>query len=372
MKQLQTLDLALFYDHLGCSTLPLRPRDKAPCGKWKRYQDRRPTRDELRKWFGGGQRNIGIICGTVSERLLVRDFDTSVGYDDWATREPDLANELPTCRTSRGFHVYARSDTPTASTCLDDGELRSDGNYVVAPPSIHPSGMAYTWTLPPGDDIPTINLQASGLVPESIAIDALCVTHVIGGGSMTCVTLGGQLDDLVARAIRRTQPTGSGQRNACLFELARHLKQILPDAETEQLEGIVRRWFSVAQASVQTKDFLVSWDDFCRSWATIRIPKGATLRLAAERADDSLLPDWLTGNARRLAAICRELQRMHGEQPFFLDCRNAGLLIGVHYRTAHRRLRQLCDRGVLQQVSSGSWENRRANEYRYRGPEGLA
>jgi len=52
-------------------------------------------------------------------------------------------------QTSRGHHVYLRSSTEITSQDLTkDGmecwlEIRSDGRYIMAPPSKHPSGLVY-------------------------------------------------------------------------------------------------------------------------------------------------------------------------------------------------------------------------------------
>ena len=233
--------------------------------------------------------------------------------------------------------------------------------------------MAYTWTIPPGDDIPVIDLTASGLLP---------VTQEIGGvqrGDYSCVTqrdashltVGDDLtEQFITRAIRKTQPDGPGQRHRCVFELTRYLKQIdaIAGQEAGELEPILWRWFRVALPTIRTKDFGETRKDFEYAWREVRIPVGVTLQAAAERADESLVAASVKGrNKRRLAATCRELQLMHGSNPFFLDCRNAGLLLGVSYRTALRMLHSLCRRGVMEKVSTGSFDSGRANEYRYVG-----
>ena len=160
-----TLDMALFYHHLGCSVLPLKPRSKQPALRtWKPYQDRRPERNELMRWFGRDGKNIAVVCGDVSGRLVVRDFDSDASYRNWQTEYPDASKSLPTVATCQGFHVYARSAESIPSRHLDDGEIRSNGHYVAAPPSIHPDGPTYSWTIPPGDEIPVLDLAAAGLL----------------------------------------------------------------------------------------------------------------------------------------------------------------------------------------------------------------
>ena len=51
---------------------------------------------------------------------------------------------------------------------LPDIDLRGDGGYVVAPPSIHPSGKRYEWVKGSGlDDIPFAELQEYYLSTET-------------------------------------------------------------------------------------------------------------------------------------------------------------------------------------------------------------
>ena len=67
----------------------------------------------------------------------------------------------------------------------------------------------------------------------------------------------------------------------------------------------------------------------------------------------------------RLAALCRKLQRAAGDGPFYLGCRTAGRLLGVHHATANGWLFLLIAEGVLQEVEKGSQAKRRASRYRY-------
>jgi hypothetical protein len=69
-----------------------------------------------------------------------------------------------------------------------------------------------------------------------------------------------------------------------------------------------------------------------------------------------------------LVAICKVLQQAAGKgRAFYLDCRTAGELIGVDYKTAWSWLRLLCRHKVLKLAKTGSQAGRRANEYRYVG-----
>ncbi len=359
--------MALFYDHLGCSVLPLKSRSKEPgVRSWKEYQNRRPEREELRKWFSGGRRNIGIVCGDVSDRLVVRDFDSDASYRDWQSEYPDASKALPTVATCRGFHVYARSPESIPSKHLRDGEIRANGHYVAAPPSIHPDGPTYSWTIPPTDEIPVLDLAAAGLLTDwtSCNIEAEKRRNVSNFYvSMLHV-------DGVPEAIRKCIPSQVGHRHKCLFRLARELKAILElaDLKGKDLHPVLVEWHQQALPTIGTKDFATSWLEFCTAWDRVRYPAGTSpvdeawqAALGAEFPPE--VADWGNAEIGRLAALCWQLQIRQGDQPFYLDSRTAGRLLGVEHTVAWRWLRGLVSAGVLELVRSGG--RGRANKYRY-------
>ncbi len=158
----QTLQYAQDYFRAGYCIIPINqtPGDanesKRPALKgWKQYQTTRPTFGDLNTWFGNGRpRNIAIITGLVSNGLTVLDFDNAEAYHRWATAYPEL--NAPTASTGRGFHVYIKVGDITGNGKLyfegvQVGDIKTDGGYVVAPPSVHGSGRRYEWLMPPWD-----------------------------------------------------------------------------------------------------------------------------------------------------------------------------------------------------------------------------
>ncbi len=278
---MNTLDMAIFYDHLGCSVLPLKARSKKPALRsWKPYQNRRPDRDELREWFSGGRRNIGVVCGEVSGRLVVRDFDCAASYRKWQSEYPDAATSFPTVATPRGFHVYTRSAENIATRHLDDGEIRSTGHYVAAPPSIHPEGATYTWTIPPADDIPVVDLAAAGLLADWSGTNTDNTEDTASPENTRHMVVSSALSVLhgdIEQAIRCTIPPGPGCRERKLFELARELKAFpeLAALPIKQLLPIIRQWHELALPRIRTKPFTDSWFAFVRAWDRVKYPKGS-------------------------------------------------------------------------------------------------
>lgn len=132
------------YLALGWSVIPLG-RDKRPLIRWEAYQHRTPTPEELADWrrrYRGA--NIGIVTGAVSG-LVVLDED---GPDAQESLRGRVLPPTPTARTGKGYHRYFRHPgrpVPNAVRILPGLDVRGDGGYVMAPPSVHPSGRRYEW-----------------------------------------------------------------------------------------------------------------------------------------------------------------------------------------------------------------------------------
>lgn len=146
---------ALAYARRGWSVIPLWPREKRPLIPWARYQHHRPDEAEIRQWFRRWPRaNVGVVTGAVSS-LVVVDVDPLHGGDDSLKALEQTHGPLPdTIKATTGgggLHVYLAH--PGALVHNEVGlvagiDLRGDGGFVVAPPSVHPSGRSYEWLEP--------------------------------------------------------------------------------------------------------------------------------------------------------------------------------------------------------------------------------
>lgn len=411
------LRAALDYHARGWSIIRMSMAQKRPAHKWKRYQDCQMTEANVRRQFGSGTGGIGVIFGEVSGWLASRDFDDMPAYEAWAARHSSLAGTLPTVETRRGRHVYCRTTqaaigqlrqrlgkSGTGAIACGDGELRAGvGCYSVLPPSRHPSGHEYRWLIPlPDGPLPEVDLPAAGFVPDPMlatvstesngehggllrTTEAMksgfggsghCDQPALSNGSVLSVPLC-RTDDLLAqidRAVCESLPAGPGRRNEQVFALARALKAIpvLADATARDLRPAVRRWHELALPVIGTKPFEETWIDFLRAWPKVKFPKGAEpiARLFAA-ASQMPLPagalEYEQPAVRLLVALCREIQRSAGEQPFYLSCRTAGRMLKVDHSTAARWLFLLVQDGVLVEVSKGSQSTKRASRYRYVG-----
>ncbi len=146
------LSQAAHYLARGWSVVPLQPRGKKPLIRWEPFQSALASKadviDWLRRWPDA---NVGIVTGSTS-KLIVLDIDPQHGGEDSLGHIERRFGRLAATVESRtgggGRHLYfAHPGYPVRNrVAISQGiDLRGDGGYVVAPPSIHPSGQRYGW-----------------------------------------------------------------------------------------------------------------------------------------------------------------------------------------------------------------------------------
>lgn len=145
------LNTALAYLRHGWSIFPLVARGKVPAiSSWRRFMQERPSEAQVKAWWTYNPNlNIAVVTGTVSG-IFVVDFDNpELAQDFRAARDytPTLS-----VNTARGAHFYYQLPGFVVRNQSDTDrhiDIRGDGGYVVAPPSIHPSGVKYQWVKAP-------------------------------------------------------------------------------------------------------------------------------------------------------------------------------------------------------------------------------
>jgi hypothetical protein len=188
----------------GCSC---RRKDCADIGKHPRtehgFHDATTDETQIRTWWGTmwPQANIGIRTGAVSG-LVVLDHDRYI--DDGASLRtleqsyhplPETVLALTGGGGEQYFFTHPGSYVKNGVKTLGDGlDVRGDGGYVIAPPSLHKSGTQYLWEVS-GDPEDT----ALALLPAWLL--ALCQDRT----RQTTTDAGAPIPD--------------GQRNETLFSL---------------------------------------------------------------------------------------------------------------------------------------------------------
>ena len=144
------LEYALRYAALGWAVFPCRPGDKRPATQHG-CLDATTDIDQIRAWWNErSDLNIGLACGEISG-ITALDIDPrSNGHEFLAAAVDD--NEpidgVWESQTGGGGTHYLFTYGDEANVDLAPGvEIRSDGKYIVLPPSIHPNGNSYEWEL---------------------------------------------------------------------------------------------------------------------------------------------------------------------------------------------------------------------------------
>lgn len=138
------VEAAIGYAREGMSVFPVKSRGKSPLTKhgWK---DATIQVEEVAEWWRKWPAaNIGLA---IPRGIVVVDLDSSdaLGY----LRANNLS--LPataTAITGRGRHFWYSVGSAAVGNRVDllpNVDIRAWGGYVVAPPSVHPSGAVYSW-----------------------------------------------------------------------------------------------------------------------------------------------------------------------------------------------------------------------------------
>jgi hypothetical protein len=237
------LDAALEYATRGWQTLPIHSSAEARCscgegcsrpGKHPRtphgVKDATVDADIIRSWWAQWpDANVAIATGTASG-IIVLDVDGTAGIESLHDLEAQHGVLLdgPRVRTGGGGrHIYLKHPGGVVRNRvgLAPGlDLRADGGYVVAPPSVHVSGGVYAWLTSPEADLPPAPewlLQLASArrgQDEPAAAQPASTSHTSHEGAAGTTTPYGAaaLRDAAERV--RTAPEGT--RNNTLFTQA--------------------------------------------------------------------------------------------------------------------------------------------------------
>ena len=137
---------ALHYARNGWSVLPLWPRAKNPLtrhGVKDASQDQELIDCWWRRW---PLANIGLV---IPRGLLVVDVDSSEALHRLKAQDRILPTTT-SASTGRGRHFWYSAQEAEVSNgvgVVAGIDIRAAGGYVIAPPSIHPTGSVYRWDI---------------------------------------------------------------------------------------------------------------------------------------------------------------------------------------------------------------------------------
>lgn len=210
----------------GFHVFALTPKDKIPVPGSQGFKDSKGPLDPLAlgPWNEDPNRNIGINLG--ASDLCVLDFDKPESIPAWL-------NETKTykVKTGKGVHVYFRGARKTTKLYVDGnlvGDVKSQGGYVLAAGSIHPSGAVYTVVddseiLPTPDRISEL-LKHEEKTPVNVSQDGPPIPY--GSHDTELTRIAGLLrnasmnvqdieDHLIQVCERRCEGYGSDYREMC-------------------------------------------------------------------------------------------------------------------------------------------------------------
>lgn len=151
------------YD-MGLNVVP-QPRGAKGGYPWKRLQFGRLNRDDEN--FGlatlfTGDCNIAVMCGATSGNLFIIDCETPTALKYHTSQLQQRKIPLWVVQTARGGHIYLRAAEGEVKnvepSIVQDAEIRGQHGYVLAPPSVHPTGAVYTWMVRESAEIPIVSI----------------------------------------------------------------------------------------------------------------------------------------------------------------------------------------------------------------------
>jgi hypothetical protein len=365
-------------------------------------QDATKNRERIAKFNRWERRNLGIATGDVSG-LAVIDIDPRHGGPaSLVELEAELGALPPTVTVETGgggLHFYFRhwgEPVKNRANLRPGIDLRGDGGYVVAPPSLHKSGGCYRWRegCAPGEralaELPLAwrELLLSAKTkrtplqrdrdPEKQRPGETEIPKQVVGVVVDLEALDSESREAIQRAIKGSLPQSAGERNTCIFRLCKALQGIpaLAGADPFGLSPILRAWYEQARRRTSgDHSYADCLDEFLYAWPRVRFPGETNLktiveRIKAEPAHPACEALGIQDRPRQvLVALCAELQLHHGDAPFFLSSHKAAdvlpLATGgpISHVTCNKMLHGLCAAKVLELVEKET--TRRARRYRF-------
>ena len=233
----EILDAALEYLGLGFSVIPIRPGEtKKPLLAWTEFQSRLPAEQEVEAWWlKWPDANVGIITGKVSG-IFVIDGDGEIGNRWISENLPKTAVYARTGRAEGGCHCFYR--TPPGIIVKNKVgwkpkvDIRGEGGYVVAAPSIHHTGRRYELIMIEGfrgwEELAEFNPYATAGNLSSVDFKAVKLPGEEFGPAAK-----GERNDTLAKILGKLFNAGVPARDAWEFVVGWNRKNTPPMGEAE-------------------------------------------------------------------------------------------------------------------------------------------
>lgn len=146
------LESALEYAARGWAVFPCQPRGKQPVTS-NGFHAATTDYERISAWWRSvPNMNIGVATGKISG-FFVFDIDGANGeasLRQLETQHTPLPKTIEVI-TGKGRHCYFKTGKHVikcSAGIIGEGlDIRGDGGYALVPPSLHPSGRAYAWSV---------------------------------------------------------------------------------------------------------------------------------------------------------------------------------------------------------------------------------
>lgn len=283
-RYISLISAALTYAASGLPVFPCVPRGKEPAIS-RGFYAATTNPQTIRRLWRQSDCNIGIPTGSVSG-VWVLDIDGDDGEANLHALEA-RHGALPATReviSGGGRHLwfaYNTGEIPSTAGRIGSGiDVRCDGGYVIAPPSIHPSGRAYRWVDEAAQlaDAPAWLIERARRKPRpSISERALAARRPPCRSSPGCYGAAALRNEIATLA---GMPPGG--RNHALNRVAFALFQLVAGGELDRGE-VVEHLIDACH-----RNGLVHDDGLPSVVATIRSGEGAGMRHPRSRGAEAI------------------------------------------------------------------------------------
>jgi Bifunctional DNA primase/polymerase, N-terminal/Primase C terminal 1 (PriCT-1) len=204
----------------GLAVFPCQPQGKQPA-TLHGCKDATTDPGAIEKWWRRvPSYNIAVACGKVSG-IVVVDIDSDDAEIEIKKLEAEYSALPPTVEaiTAKGRHLFFRypeQEVRNSASKLAPGvDTRGCGGYVVVPPSLHPTGKRYCWSVD--------SASAFADVPQWL-LDKITVPAMVPGTLLPATVT--SYADLIRGGV------AEGCRNNSLVSLIGHLLRSRIGAET--------------------------------------------------------------------------------------------------------------------------------------------
>ena len=343
-RNLSPCDLARALFERGANVIPLSPASKEPAGRWAHWATHPQDWPDVERLFARADPNANIAAlGGIHSQAVGDDWGYLALLDCDSRESLDIATaivrdatgrESLTSLSARGGHVWLRTPQPVRSARWAGGELRGYRSYVVAPGSVHPSGVPYRWAND-GAEILRCDKPLLGIPWQYVQRDRIprLAAAIMRADERVLSRYATRSEVDWALILSLVNAGASFERVRALYLASKHEKHLDPsrrDFEKRLLAEYLR-----AKEQGNSADYVAAREkaEHVKAWAMSAEFKGTS-------------PQTRETDRRVLIAHCDTAIKT-GKSEWHLSLRDVVLLAQVALMTARRATQRLVNAGLL-------------------------